>query len=271
MDQDQIQTYLQKSLVTVRKAAAYIHEQAGNLEALVIEEKGHNSFVSKVDKEAEKILVDDFFQLIPEAGFVTEEDTVSNNRKEWTWILDPLDGTTNFLKGIPHYSVSVALYHNDIPKIGIVADVERNEIYYATDGGGAYCNGIPIACSKTGNLNESILSTGFPYEESKRTEALTTTFIEFIHKARGMRRFGSAALDLCFVAKGWFDAYYETCLNPWDIAAGALIIKEAGGSVSDFNGGNTFHTGEEIVASNSKIHDDLMKILVKNFNSLPKS
>lgn len=267
MDQDQIQTYLQKSLVSVRKAAAFIHEQAGNLDSIVIEEKSHNSFVSKVDKEAEQILVKDFKALIPEAGFVTEENTVSNKRKEWTWILDPLDGTTNFLKGIPHYSVSVALYHNDVPKMGIVADVERNEIYYATEGGGAFCNGIPIHVSKTKKLQHSIISTGFPYEDSKRTEALISTFIAFIHKARGMRRFGSAALDLCFVARGWYDAYYETCLNPWDVAAGLLIVKEAGGNNSDFKNGNQYQNGEEIVSSNTKIHQELLQILSEHLNS----
>ena len=238
-------------------AAEFIRSQAGKVTADDIETKSRNSLVSYVDKEAEKILVAGLAELIPDCGFITEEDTIERKPSEYTWVIDPLDGTTNFLQQIPIYSVSVGLLHDDQLVLGIVADVVLNETYYAWRGGGAWCNGKPIHVSNRTDVNDAVVATGFPYASSDVLPQLTATFDYFLKNARGMRRLGSAAIDLAYVACGRFDAYYEMTLNAWDIAGGIIIVEEAGGVVTDFKGGKDMLQNGQLIAAPSVLQASL--------------
>ncbi|MCL4131077.1 UNVERIFIED_CONTAM: hypothetical protein GTU68_044896 [Idotea baltica] len=195
--------------------------------------------------------------IIPSATFFTEEETVQRQSTEWTWVIDPLDGTTNYIHGIPFYSISVALMHHDEVVMGIIKDCARSETFYAWQGGGAYLNGRPITVSDTYQLSDAIMATGFPYYDFDRAESYIRALMILMKRSRGIRRFGSAALDLAYVASGRFDAFFEYGLNPWDVAAGILIVREAGGRVTTFSGLGSPIWDKEIVASSSSISNEL--------------
>lgn len=245
----------------VRDAGDFIKAELGKVNENQIEAKDLNSLVSYVDKEAENLLVSQLGQLIPDSGFVTEEDTIDDTTKEHIWIIDPLDGTTNFLKQIPHFCVSVALEVDGAIEIGVIYNIMQNEMFSAVKGHGAFMNEKPISVSKTVNFNEAIIATGFPYKKLE-----TESFIQVIQKllvsARGLRRLGAAALDMAYVACGRLDGYYECCLNPWDVSAGILIVQEAGGILSDFDGKSNYKSGKEMVAGSPAVHKELVNILV---------
>ncbi|MEP6645893.1 MAG: inositol monophosphatase family protein [Saprospiraceae bacterium] len=254
----EIRTLLDDVLKVAAEAAAFIHSQAGKVKERDIEIKSHNSLVSYVDKQAEKILVSGLSPLIPGAGFITEEETVSQIKSEYTWILDPLDGTTNFLQQIPCYSVSIGLVHNDQLVLGVVRDVEREETFYAWKGGGAWCNGQRIHVSNRTDVSDAVVATGFPYASRDVLPQLTAVFDYFLKNARGIRRLGSAAIDLAYVACGRFDAYYETTLNAWDIAGGIIIVEEAGGVVTSFSGIHDMLSSGQVIAAPSSIHQKVL-------------
>ena len=239
------------------EAADFIRSQAGKVTSENIEVKSRNSLVSYVDKEAEKILVSKLQALLPQAGFITEEGTVESKSSEYTWVIDPLDGTTNFLQQIPIYSVSIGLLHEDQILLGVVNDVERKEVFYAWRGGGAWCNGHPIHVSGCTEVSDAVVATGFPYATRDVLPQLTLIFDYFLKHARGIRRLGSAAIDLAYVACGRFDAYYETSLNPWDIAGGIIIVEEAGGVVSDFFGEKDMLQTGHLIAAPEQLHDSI--------------
>ncbi len=218
-----------------------------------IETKGLHNFVTYVDKEAEKQIVDKLQALIPAAGFIAEENTASHKGEEYNWVIDPLDGTTNFIHGIPVYSVSIALMHHQRIVAGVVYEPNRDERFRAVRGGGAFLNGEPIRVSRETNLKESLIATGFPYYDYSRMPAFLELFRWCMENTHGLRRLGSAAVDLAYVACGRFEAFYEYGLNAWDVAAGSLIVQEAGGKVSDFSGGDDFLFGREIVAANNPL------------------
>lgn len=249
---------MDQALKVTGGAAQFIKSQAGKVEAASIEVKSRNSLVSYVDKEAEQILVKGLREIIPSAGFITEEATVDQITSEFTWVIDPLDGTTNFLQQIPVYSVSVGLLHHDEIVMGIVADIEQNDVYYAWRGGGAWRNGESIHVSECTDVSDSVVATGFPYASRDVLPQLTATFDYFLKNARGIRRLGSAAIDLVYVACGRFDAYYETSLNPWDIAGGIIIVQEAGGVISDFKNGNTMLQNGQVIAAPKILHEQLV-------------
>lgn len=246
----------------IRKTGTFIKDELGKVTAEEIEAKALNSLVSYVDKKAEEKLVKGLSALLPNCGFITEEDTPDDNSKESIWIIDPLDGTTNFLRQIPHFSISVALEVKGVVELGFVYNVMLEELFSAGRGYGAFLNGKRIMVSSTDQFRESIIATGFPYDERD-----TLPFVEVLKQVmiegRGIRRFGSAALDLAYTAVGRLDAYYECCLNRWDVAAGILLVQEAGGVVSDFVGGTNFEDGKRIVASNPSIHPRLLEILIQ--------
>ncbi len=249
----------------VEKTAGFIKEQLGRVSSGEIEDKAHNSLVSYVDKTAEKQLVDELSAMLPSAVFLTEEDTVENSEGDLRWIIDPLDGTTNFLHQIPIFSVSVALEAHGEIVVGIVYEVNQSECFYAWKEGGAYLNGNAIKANQEPAIGQTLIATGYP---SRNFELLTPYFnvLETImQKTRGLRRLGSAAVDLAYVASGRFDAFFEYGLNPWDIAAGILLVKEAGGNISDFQGGNNFFYGGEMLASNGMIHQELLEIMSPAF------
>jgi myo-inositol-1(or 4)-monophosphatase len=236
-----------------RTAGSFVLGEVNKLRHGDIESKGHHDFVTYVDKEAEKQIVDKLQALIPSAGFIAEENTASHKGEEYNWVIDPLDGTTNFIHGIPVYSVSIALMQHQKIVAGVVYEPNRAESFRAVRGQGAFLNGMPIRVSREENLKESMIATGFPYYDYSRMPAFLELFQWCMENTHGLRRLGSAAVDLAYVACGRFEAFYEYGLNAWDVAAGSLIVQEAGGEVSDFSGGGDFLFGREIVAANTPL------------------
>ena len=254
-----------KACEIIVKVGEFIRRESAKIGQIVIEEKDLNSLVSYVDKEAEKQLVEGLDKLLPGCGFLTEEETEDTEGDGYQWIIDPLDGTTNFLYGIPTYSVSVALRQADELVIGIIYEINRDELFYAVKGKGAYLNNKAIQVSQRDSLAKSLLATGFPYYDFSNMQGYLKALQYFIAHTRGIRRIGSAAVDMAYVACGRFDGFFEYSLNPWDVAAGCVLITEAGGQLSDFSGGNNYLFGKELVATNTLIYDELMVVVDENF------
>jgi len=255
-----IDNLLKDALEVIRSTSQFIKSQVDQVSSDDIEEKEMNSLVSYVDKEAENQLVDGLSKLIADAGFITEEDTVDQKGKAYTWIIDPLDGTTNFLNKVPHYAISVALQKDNETILGVVKEVNSGEEWTAKKGRGAFLNGNKIKVS-TKPFHETLVATGFPYTNDHDYDAYFEIMKHWLTNTRGVRRLGSAALDLCYVACGRYGAYYEATLNAWDVAAGALIVEEAGGKVSDFSGGNNYLFGGEILASSPQIYNTVLETI----------
>ncbi len=247
-----------------RKAAEYIEIESARFERSHIEYKGRNNLVSYVDTEVEKQVVAGLQLVLPEAGFLTEEETIENEHKKLVWIIDPLDGTTNFLHKLPVYSISIALMDAGELVCGVVLEINRRECFYAWKDGGCYMNGEKVQVSENAYLKESLLATGFPYYNFEKLTEYLAILNQFMRNSHGLRRLGSAAVDLAYVACGRIDGFFEYNLNSWDVAAGALLVKEAGGKVSDFKGGDNFVFGREIVAS-GPIHEELIDIIYPNW------
>jgi myo-inositol-1(or 4)-monophosphatase len=226
-----------------------------------IQSKGLHNYVTYVDMTSEEKLVNGLKILLPEAGFIVEEGTTSIKGVKYNWIVDPLDGTTNFIHGLPPYAVSIALADGDDIILGIVYEITSNECYYAWKDSPSFMNGREITVSKTDKVSKSLIATGFPYTNFDRIEPFMYSVRYFMKNSHGIRRIGSAAIDLVYVASGRFEAFYEYGLYPWDVAAASLIIKQAGGRVRDYGGGNNWLFGKEIVASNKFIFDEFSKII----------
>lgn len=246
-------------------AGAFIKEQRLLFSSDSIESKSDNNFVSYVDKEAERIIVDGLKPLIHNAGFITEEGTDSTQSDLYTWIIDPLDGTTNFIHGNPPFAVSIALKEKDKIVCGVIFEINLNECFSAHKDGLAYLNGKQIKVSETKNVKNSLLATGFPYDYFGKLDKYLTSFSYFMQNTHGLRRLGSAATDLAYVACGRLDGFYEYNLNSWDVAAGAFIIEQAGGKVSDFSGGENWLFGKEIVVANAHVFDEFLCLIKKFF------
>lgn len=262
MSESELHELIEKVKAVVIEAAEFIAKEYGKVAKSDIEVKARNSLVSYVDKQAEVLLVEKLGAMLPTATFLTEEDTVENDRSDLVWIIDPLDGTTNFLQRIPFFSVSVALEAKGEMILGVVHGVMQQETFYAWKGGGSYLNGVKLEVTSPGGLADTILATGFPYVA--RSKEYLETFIELMQQVQAIRRLGSAALDLAFVAAGRFDAYFESNLNAWDIAAGALIVKEAGGTVSGFYEDDGWKEGKSIIASAPSVHGLLQEVIVRH-------
>lgn len=250
-----------------KETGAFIQTQQKKIRNSHVETKSKNSFVTFVDKESEKRLVKGLQKLLPEAGFITEEETIAREKKKYTWIIDPLDGTTNFIHGVPCYCISIGLYDSQADEIivGVIYEPNLNELFYATKNGGAFLNGKKISVSKTKKLNDSLLVTGFPTYDYTRMDEYLKLFRHLMRETRGLRRMGSAAVDLAYTACGRFEAFYEYSLSPWDVAAGALIVEEAGGKISDFSGKGNWLFGKEIIASNGYTHKEMLSSVKKFF------
>ena len=219
--------------------------------------------VTTVDREAEGLILETIRQAFPEHGIVAEESAPTSGRGEYRWYVDPLDGTTNFAHGFPQFAVSIALEHWDEVIVGVVQDPLRAETFVATRGGGARLNGAPIAVSDVDTLDRSLVGSGFPYDVRERVDFYEVFWRLALTRAQGVRRVGSAALDLCWVASGRLDAFWEWKLHAWDVAAGSLIVQEAGGRVSDLAGSRPRLTGGQIAASNGRVHDELVRMLAE--------
>lgn len=247
-------------LKVVRQAADFIKSNVDKVGANQVIEKGTNSLVSYVDKEAESLLIKGLSAILPEAGFITEEEMTEQGQKSLTWIIDPLDGTTNFLHSTPHFSVSVALFDGENILLGIVHEVMHDDVFHAIKGSGAMLNGRPINVTDRTEFYDVLIGTGFPYKTEHTEQGHFDALKQVLLKTRGIRRFGSAALDLCYVACGRFGAFYEHRLNAYDIAAGALIVQEAGGNISDYKGGEKWLFEGEILATAPQFQSEMLTI-----------
>ena len=247
----------------VKTAAAYVREQHENRQGLIIEEKGRQNFVTEVDKEAEKILVSGLSELLPEAGFIAEEGTNNKRGEKYNWIIDPVDGTTNFIHGVFPFAISVGFTADGEVVAGIVYEFGLNEFFYAWKGGGAWLNGSPIQVSKVPRVEQALIATGFPYTNFKYLKQFMQSMDHFMHNSHGLRRLGSAATDIAYVACGRYGGFYEYGLNPWDVAAGMLLVQEAGGMVSDFAGNREPLFAEHIVCSNKNIFTEFQSVIQK--------
>ncbi|HEV7379110.1 MAG TPA: inositol monophosphatase family protein [Dyadobacter sp.] len=256
----------QQTVELVRKASTFIQHEAALFSRDKIEYKDLNNLVSYVDKEAEKLLVAGLTEILPEASFITEEGTTGQepDPSALNWIIDPLDGTTNFIHGIPVYCVSVGLARGKDLLIGVIHQPNMDEMFYAWKDGGAWCNDKKLSVSGTPTLQESLIATGFPYYKFEKQKRYMHILELLMRKTHGIRRMGAAAVDLAYVAAGRFDGFYEYNLNSWDMAAGVLMIKEAGGTVTDFNGGDNYLFGGDIIAA-AGAHQELVEVIRSNF------
>ena len=245
----------------VKTAAAYVREQHENRQGLTIEVKGRQNFVTQVDKEAEKILVAGLLELLPEAGFIAEEGTNNSRGEKYNWVIDPVDGTTNFIHGVFPFAISVGLTAHHEVVAGIVYEFGLDEFFYAWKGGGTWLNGSPVRVSEVPRVDQALIATGFPYTNFKYLEQFMRSRDHFMKNSHGLRRLGSAATDIAYVACGRYDGFYEYGLHPWDVAAGMLLVKEAGGAVSDFAGHADPLFGEHIICSNLMIFNEYQSII----------
>lgn len=244
-----------------RAAGAFILNERKAFSAQKVETKGHNDFVSYVDKSSEKLIVAELKKLLPEAGFITEEGTEETDENPLVWVIDPLDGTTNFIHGMPFFAVSIALLFDKEPLIGVVFEINQDEMFSAWKNGGAFLNGNRISTSQATTVADSLLGTGFPYYDYHLLDQYLALFKHLMKHSHGIRRPGSAATDLAYVACGRFDGFYEYSLSPWDVAAGVLLVKEAGGVITDFSGSDEAIFSKEIIATNPHIHSEFLTLL----------
>lgn len=256
--------HIQEGVIEIcREVGEFIYREGASFDLTKIEQKQvFNNLVSYVDKESEKRLVQTLSKLFPAAGFITEEGTVEQSqRHEYNWIVDPLDGTTNFLHGIPLYAISIGLTRNDTTILGVVYDICQKECYHAIENSPAYCEDRIIKVSSVGSLRESLLATGFPYYHFNKREVYLDIIKEFLNETHGIRRLGSAAMDLAYVACGRLEGFFEYNLHPWDVSAGTLIVQQAGGKVTDFKGGSNFIFGNQLCAASAMVHPEMLEII----------
>ncbi len=256
-----MQKLCQDVCILTKKVGQFIKEQRNLFSSSNVEVKGKNDFVSYVDKTAEKQLVEGLSTFLPEAGFIAEEGTSTKKGEHYNWIIDPLDGTTNFIHGLPCFAISIALMRDDKIVMGIIYEINLDECFYAWEGGKAYLNEREIRVSSNSTLSTSLIATGFPYYDYHRMDEYMDLFKYFMKHTRGLRRLGSAATDLAYVACGRFEGFYEYSLQPWDVAAGAFIVQQAGGKVTDFKGGNDYIFGKEIVAANNSCFSEFLQAI----------
>lgn len=253
-----------------RRAGNIIHRASDNVDHLNVAKKHHADYVSEVDRAAENAIIQTLLEAYPGHAILAEESG-AQGASEYTWIIDPLDGTTNFLHGIPQYSVSIALQHNGLLTQAVVYDPTKNDLFTATRGRGAFLNDKRIRVSKRDQLADCLIGTGFPYSKFDHIDAYLNIFRDVMQNTAGLRRPGSAALDLAYVAAGRFDGFFETGLKAWDMAAGCLLIAEAGGMVGDLQGNDGFLKSGHVCAGNPKVYQQLLKVIAPHLTDALKS
>jgi myo-inositol-1(or 4)-monophosphatase len=249
---------LKFAIETAEKAGHYLAHR--ERKSLNVEHKGRIDLVTDADKISQEIIVGEIEKKYPGHSIIAEEGMEKAGEEGYVWYIDPIDGTTNFVHGVPMYCVSIALYKNRTPVVGVCYNPITKEMFYAEKNKGAFLNGEKITVSRSAKMIDALVVTGFPYK-STEMDNIIKVFFKVIGQVQGIRRFGSAALDLCFVACGRVDAYWEICLKPWDIAAGALILKEAGGSVTCTDGVDFDPDKGNIAASNELLHKELLELI----------
>lgn len=258
---------LDVAIEAAKQAAEVIKSFSNSENSLEIKYKARHDLVTDADVASEKKIISVIQNHFPEDVFLAEETADATSiTDQRTWIIDPIDGTTNFAHDFPAYCVSIALYENIEPVAGVVLEVNRGELFTAIRGEGAFCNGRQLSVSKLEKPDESLLGTGFPYRDLGMVDEYLDLFKVFMHETQGVRRPGSAAYDLCSVAAGRFEGFYEYGLSPWDVAAGSLIIREAGGLVTDWEGTNNWLFGRRIVAGNKSIHEYIKTRIRENIS-----
>ena len=254
---------LNVAVKAARRAGTVINRASLNLERLQVDRKQHNDFVTEVDKAAEAAIIETLSEAYPTHGFLAEETGEHNVDAENVWIIDPLDGTTNFIHGFPQYAVSIALAVNGITQQAVVYDPTRDELFTATRGSGAYLDRRRLRVATQDRLANALIGTGFPYREDQDLERYLKIVGEMSRQCAGLRRPGAASLDLAYVAAGRYDGFFESDLKPWDMAAGALLITEAGGLVGNYRGEEGFLKSGEVMAGNPRIYAQMVQCLAK--------
>lgn len=255
-------TGLEQDVISLcEEVGEFMSKESENFDLSKIEQKGSfSNLVSYVDKESEKRLVARLSELLPGAGFLAEEGTETKGTNDYKWIIDPLDGTTNYLHGLPIYAISIGLQKKDKTVMGIVYDVSHKDCYHAIENNPAYCNKKEIRISPINKLEESLLATGFPYYHLDKRENYLEIIKIFLEKTHGIRRLGSAAMDLAYVACGKLEGFFEYNLSPWDVAGGTFIVQQAGGIVTDFSGGEDYLFGGQLCAG-GKVHAEMLQLI----------
>ena len=260
---------LTTALDAARKASELIRKLSNNHRDLGVRYKGRNDIVTEADVEAEKVIIQTIREAFPDDQFLAEETEGDNELTDQrTWIIDPIDGTTNFAHGFPVFCVSIALYENQQAVVGVILEVNSREEFYAEKGKGAFMNGEPIRVSPDNNPSSSLITTGFPYRNMELLEDYIELLKGLLQRVQGMRRPGSAAYDLCCVASGRCEGFYEYGLAPWDVAAGSLIVREAGGKVTDWLGQDNWLFGRRLIAGNKGVHAFLQKEIKDHFKKV---
>jgi myo-inositol-1(or 4)-monophosphatase len=259
----QLHPMLNIAVKAARAAGSIINRAALDVERLTIATKGVNDFVTEVDQAAEAAIIETLLTAYPGHGILAEESGRKHGAKhsDYLWIIDPLDGTTNFIHGLPVYAVSIALAFRGKVEQAVVYDPTRNDLFYASKGRGAFLNDRRLRVSKRMRLAESLVGTGFPFRKGDSFQRYVAMFEQVMQHCAGIRRPGAAALDLCYVAAGWYDGFFETGLSPWDVAAGSLLVTEAGGLIGNFTGEADFLYQREAVAGNPKVYGQLVQLL----------
>ena len=247
-----------------RETGRFLRTEISKLQREDIQSKGPHDFVTYIDKTSEKKLVEGLSAILPGTGFIAEESP-DLERKAMNWIVDPLDGTTNFIHGVPMYCISIALMEHDELTVGMVYEVNMDECFYTWKGAPSYLNGKEIRVSGISRVSDALFATGFPYYDYSRLDGYMNLFRYLMQHSHGVRRLGSAAADLAYVATGRYDGFFEYGLRPWDVAAGALLVKNAGGTVSDFSGKENYIFGKEILAVNKNVYAEFLKVMNDNF------
>ncbi|KAF0814952.1 Inositol-1-monophosphatase [Andreprevotia sp. IGB-42] len=251
---------LNTAVRAARRAASVIQRASNNLDVIVTEKKGHNDFVSEVDRAAEQAIIETILEAYPTHAIHAEESG-NQGKSEYTWIIDPLDGTTNFLHGFPQYAISIALEHKGVITQAVVYDPNRNDLFTATRGVGAFLNDRRIRVSKARELSESLIGTGFPYTNFKHLDVYLNIFRDMAQKAAGIRRPGAAALDLAYVACGRFDGFFEFDLKLVDIAAGSLLVQEAGGLITDMQGEEKYLESGDVLCGTPRVFGQMLQLI----------
>lgn len=256
-----IRTIMVNDLILIAREAGEIIKEGFGKNISIEYKSGENNIVTEIDKKSEQLIIDFIQKKYPKHNILAEERGELKKESEYLWVIDPLDGTSNFAHGLPIFSVSIGLQQNDVTIAGVIYDVMRDLLYYAELGSGAFANDNKVSVSNTNKISQSMLVTGFPYNVKENPEHAFERFEIITKNARAVRRLGSAAIDFCYVAAGVFDAFWEVHLHPWDICAGKLIVEEAGGIVTDFRGGTIGIDSKKILATNLLIHPQMIDLL----------
>jgi myo-inositol-1(or 4)-monophosphatase len=255
---------LELAIEVALEAGKYLKESVGNIRHIGHKDGQETNLVTEIDKQSEQMIMKKIKQVYPDHDFLGEETGGQNVKSEYRWIIDPLDGTVNFTHGLPLFCVSIGLEYQGTIQLGVVYNPISNELFTAERGKGAYLNSKRLQVTKTNKLIESMLVTGFPYNVQENPDHAIEHFTNFLMEAQALRRLGSAALDICYVAAGRFEGFWEVNLHPWDVAAGVLILLEAGGVWTDFHGLPTSVYNPQLLASNGSIHEEMIRVLKKS-------